>query len=147
MKPTELEIQAKFWQLVKIPKHSSNDECWLWIGGKLNNGYGVASIGAGKTELAHRAVARWQGLDMSGVIRHVCDNPSCVRPGHMVAGSQSDNMIDMMSRNRRKNVFTIEQVKDIRSKTLTRAEYAKKYKVSEYTIGDCQRRNTYKWVI
>ena len=149
MNATDLELQAKFWQHVSIPKHFNPklDVCWPWQGAKLENGYGVASIGSGKTELAHRTVARWQGLDLSGVIRHSCDNPGCVRPSHLIAGSQSDNMVDMMRRNRRSSTFTRAEVLDIRSRKLSRKEYAKKYSVSECTIGDCQRGNTYKWVV
>jgi DNA-binding NarL/FixJ family response regulator len=34
-------------------------------------------------------------------VRHACDNPACCNPLHLLAGTQTDNIADMMTRNRR----------------------------------------------
>lgn len=45
-------------------------------------------------ELAH-------GLVPAGkVVRHRCDNPKCVRPDHLLVGTQADNLADMRERGR-----------------------------------------------
>jgi hypothetical protein len=49
---------------------------------------------------AHRvAYALEHGYLPAGVVvRHTCDNKNCVRPSHLVLGSQADNMADRSAR-------------------------------------------------
>lgn len=39
-------------------------------------------------------------LDEGEVIRHSCDNPSCINIDHLEVGTHTDNMRDMVTRNR-----------------------------------------------
>lgn len=149
MNTQELETQARFWQHVDVKNHSHSNECWIWTGAQNGRGYGIASIGKGKTMLAHRFVAQSQGdiLTDETVVTHICDNPLCVRPSHLKTADQSYNMIDMMSKGRSKNAkLTIDMVRDIRTKRISRKEFAILYNVSEFTVGDVQRRNVWKWL-
>jgi hypothetical protein len=52
------------------------------------------------------------------VVRHMCDNPSCVEPLHLLLGTYRDNTHDMMSRrrDRRPLKLTDEQVAIIRDR-------------------------------
>src|SRR5690606_1459384 len=81
--------------------------CWVWIGSKNERGYGRFSFRrrpfTGKTQYAHR-VSYFGANGTLGhagiVICHSCDNPSCVNPDHLEAGTQSYNMQGAVERGR-----------------------------------------------
>ena len=74
--------------------------CWLWTAYVDKFGYGQLNIN-GKPTPAHRVSAMIHGLDMSGpVMRHMCNNPSCVNPAHLQTGTYQDNTNDMLLMNR-----------------------------------------------
>lgn len=87
---------------------------------KSATGYGVC-FHKKKQQRIHRvAYVLHHGLsieDIRGkVIRHTCDNPRCINPLHLLAGTQADNMRDLAVR--RRNGFlklTEEQVAEIRA--------------------------------
>jgi hypothetical protein len=86
---TERQI-ANFWKKVE-----KSDDCWTWKGGQFNNGYGAMRVGKVVVG-AHRVsyvIARGS-LAANLLIRHKCDNPSCVNPDHLEPGAQVDNMAD-----------------------------------------------------
>jgi predicted XRE-type DNA-binding protein len=76
------------------------DTCWLWRGICTWNGYGRFYLGyfngKGRMVGAHRHA--WERanrpLQPGEVVRHLCDTPLCVRPEHLVVGSQGDNLHD-----------------------------------------------------
>jgi hypothetical protein len=142
----DIETQARFWKKVSVVPQSNSDACWEWKGGTMPNGYGVASIGKSQTMLAHRFAASLTQDITDKTVLHRCDNPLCVRPSHLVVGSQQDNMQDMYEKERSNNKLDAVAVRDIRTKTLSRPEYAKKYNITEGTVGDVQRRYTWAWV-
>ena len=73
------------------------DECWPWA--LASRGYGVLR-GAGAHRLSWAAV---NGPIPSGLmICHHCDNPPCVNPRHLYAGTAKDNMRDAKQRGRLK---------------------------------------------
>jgi hypothetical protein len=91
---------ARFW--AKVDKRGP-DECWPWIGAKNPFGYGKISNGKrGVQAKAHRVAYEIAvGLPPGDlVVRHKCDNPPCVNPSHLEAGTQADNVHDMVSRGR-----------------------------------------------
>ena len=79
-------------------------DCKPWRGALTTLGYGIVRA-KGKQTYAHRAAyceANGVALaDIAGlVVRHVCDNPPCVEPAHLLLGTQADNMRDMALRKR-----------------------------------------------
>jgi len=88
--------------------------CWVYSGHKDSKGYGAVRVGSRKDgtrrmEKAHRyAWSLINGAIPKGMmILHRCDNPSCVKPGHLFVGTNQDNMDDMV-RKGRANVSTCE---------------------------------------
>lgn len=87
-------FEAKF-----MPEPMSG--CWLWMAGSNEHGYGVFWNGE-RLEKAHRFSFRaYKGvLWRTDDCRHVCDNPACVNPDHLLSGSAKDNTGDMWRRHR-----------------------------------------------
>ena len=72
------------------------DDCIEWEGSRFTRGYGRAPGG----KYAHRE-AFFQAYGFyPTVVRHRCDNPPCVNPAHLLAGTQRDNLQDMFDRGR-----------------------------------------------
>ena len=77
--------------------------CWLWTGATDSSGYGLMSSQRGKAPYrSHRiAYELFVGdIPEGNVVRHICDNPNCVNPNHLEAGTQKDNALDTSRRKR-----------------------------------------------
>lgn len=76
--------------------------CHLWTGATRQSGkYGVFWDGK-KYVSSHRfawEVANGE-IPTGKLILHKCDVPSCVNPAHLYAGTQSENILDAVSRGR-----------------------------------------------
>ncbi len=83
---------------------TETDDCILWLGNFDKKGYGRIHF-TDATIKAHRvSYCISRGIDISEisglVIMHSCDNPSCVNPKHLSAGSQLDNVSDRFKKER-----------------------------------------------
>lgn len=77
--------------------------CWWWCGAISSTGHGRATI-VGRRQVGSHVlawVAAHRRLVPAGlVVRHLCDEPSCVRPEHLDIGTQLENIDDRVSRGR-----------------------------------------------
>ena len=81
---------------------SDVDACWPWNRSFDRRGYGEIRL-APVTRFAHRVMFEEftrTRLTPHEVVRHTCDNPPCCNPYHLEAGSQADNVMDMLVRGR-----------------------------------------------
>lgn len=128
--------------------------CIEWTKAKDKAGYGV-SWKAGKYIRAHRkAYEDAYGPIPSGqVVRHTCDNRSCVNPNHLILGTYKQNSQDMVDRNRQAkgsrvgtSKLTEELVKIIKSLSGTSKQLANFFGVSATTIKDIRNNKIWKHV-
>lgn len=98
--PQSPDRTKRFWSKVR-----KTPTCWLWTASLDRYGYGVFSLGRGKNERAHRySYKAFYGFVPRGkLVLHRCDNPKCVNPAHLFAGTNRDNTRDMMAKGRHKS--------------------------------------------
>jgi hypothetical protein len=75
--------------------------CWEWQWSKNAAGYGQF-YWVGSMRLAHRiSYYLFRGIDLGELCGcHTCDNPGCVNPAHIFAGTRLDNRHDAMQKGR-----------------------------------------------
>jgi len=83
----------------------SDTGCWEWNGRRDNTAKSTYARVDDETAfplLAHRvAYEKWVGpLDPEVVLLHLCDNPGCINPDHLRAGTQLENLRDMRDKGR-----------------------------------------------
>ena len=83
--------EERFW--AKVPARIAG-ECWEWSGRLDKDGYGQLRVGNTQRR-AHRFSFELHNGSAAGIIvRHLCNNPSCVNPEHLAPGTHQDNMND-----------------------------------------------------
>lgn len=141
--------------------------CWIWQGHIGGNGYGDVRVGSRcdgsrKSAKAHRAI--WQALHgpipKGLVIMHKCDVRLCCNPDHLAMGTQSENLIDALTKGRRvsprgeeqgRAKLTDESVREIRTrykpKVCTFEALAREYGVTPATIARVYHRRGWTHVV
>jgi hypothetical protein len=79
-----------------------SDRCWLWLGGRDKDGYGIIRFSGNRRVKAHRAAYEMSKgpIPKGMMVCHSCDNPGCVRPDHLFLGTALINKEDCVSKGR-----------------------------------------------
>jgi len=88
-----------FWSKVAISDNKK--DCWDWIGAKKPSGYGYVRIDK-KYLFAHRvAFFIINGeIPKNYFVCHICDNPACCNPNHLILGTNKNNAANMLIKNK-----------------------------------------------
>jgi hypothetical protein len=82
-------------------EYDTNGGCWLWAGHINQQGYGRVYIDGKPVTTHRRAFLEVHGEIPAGKgVLHRCDVRACIRPDHLYAGTQDDNVRDMVERGR-----------------------------------------------
>ncbi len=98
MPRTALPLETRFWS--KVDKRGP-DECWPWVGTRTA-GYGILYT-KGRGVRASRiswSLANGCTFPHGRIACHTCDNPGCVNPAHIWAGTPKENCHDMLAKGR-----------------------------------------------
>lgn len=132
--------------------------CVEWPFGKDGYGYGCISYLGRKTR-AHRV--QWKRrnggtIPQGMVIRHTCDNPSCVNPDHLTIGTQADNILDQAVHGRKARGEAkggakltddaVRKARKLREEGHTIRSLAERFGVHEGTMAQACRRDTWRHV-
>lgn len=152
-RPTMAE---RFWSKVdKTAGYGPNGDCWVWTAHKDAFGYGSFNRRGYSGRTAHRASYELNTgpIPEGMVIRHKCDNPSCVRPDHLDIGTHQDNSDDQVSRGRQRaprgtkhhsNRLTEDQARAIHGDQRCEKEIAAEYGVTTAAVWLIRNERNWK---
>lgn len=132
----EARLRERFSRL-----HDTGPGCWNWRGSNTGRtGYGQVKV-RNRNELAHRVAAQLAGIDVpDGMdVLHRCDNPACVNPAHLFAGTHAENMADKATKLRAPSRLAATDIPAIRARLAAGegvSSIGRSYGVSHHTISD-----------
>jgi len=118
-------------------------------------GFGYRYIRAENKEwYVHRLIFFNKHGYLPEVVRHTCDDTTCIEESHLLGGSHGDNVADCIAkgrnnigtRNGRNRTINEEAVRIIRVSTKTLQELADEYRTSRGAIHNIKSGRNWSWV-
>jgi hypothetical protein len=147
------DFERRFW--THVNRTDDLFSCWLWTGSVTRDGYGKMwwrhpVVGDRNREVAHRIAYYLTYGWLPECVMHMCDEPSCVRPEHLRAGTMAENMQDAKLKGRLwsgpRPRFTRDQVAQIRQRAangVPETQLVREYGVHLTTISHVVLGKTY----
>ena len=144
-------LTERFWSKVKITGLS---DCWEWQAYKNKDGYGDFRLND-KRAYAHRFAYEElvKPIPEGLYILHSCNNPLCVNPFHLRAGTPQDNMNDREKAgntargekqgNSKLTQPQVDKIRDSKGK-ITQRKLANQFGVSRWQINEIQAGRCWK---
>jgi hypothetical protein len=149
-------VQERFW--LKVNKNGPlilKTRCWIWAEGRDRYGRfwnGTKTIGAHRWSYEFHKGPLQEGL----CVCHECDEPFCVNPEHLFAGTHRDNRSDCLEKGRTArgssngtSKLTEKQVLEIRTRPIfhgSDAAIAREFNVGKSIISAIRNRKTWRHV-
>lgn len=123
------------------------DGCWEWTAHKHRFGYGMIRLGninMPKTT-AHRAswIIHYGEIPDGLHVLHKCDNAECTNPEHLFLGTNLENILDRVSKDRSYSPLTKEQkiaVKQLRESGCSLRSLAREFNVDRKAIKRASKK-------
>ena len=134
----------RFWSKVRF----SSRGCWLWQGGKSDNGYGSFWHGH-RNWRTHRV--SWQlaygSTPKSALVCHHCDVKLCVRPDHLFLGDHFTNQQDSYLKGRstfKLDAAAVRKIRQLLGLGKSQSAIARKFGVTRTCIWDALHGRTWR---
>ncbi len=140
----------RFWSKTEVAANG----CVIWKAAKNVLGYGVFALSSQRKNVrAHHVTWMLAGhgeVPKGRILRHTCDNPSCVNVDHLALGTQADNIADKVLRNRQArgeahgmSKLSEDQVREIRASVGPGHEIARRFGVSSVMVNYIRARKSW----
>lgn len=85
--------------ILKNVEVDTDTGCWEWVKSLSGSGYGQITINKTYWSSHRLAYTLFKGdLNKDDIVRHVCHNPKCCNPEHLIKGKSKDNYKDSKER-------------------------------------------------
>lgn len=119
--------------------------CIVWTGCRIRKGgHGIIRVSR-KKWLVHRlAWSIANGPIPAGmVVRHLCNNSSCVALDHLCVGTQADNVRDTARSDRLRRKLSVDAILSIRGDDRPLRDIAEDHNISEASVSMIRNRKTW----
>ena len=151
----EIKSSSKTNPNKPVEYYIDKNGCWICTSHSKSYGYPYITLNYKRKRLSRVIYEKFNGKILDGlVVMHICDNPNCINPNHLILGTSKQNSEDMVKKNRnqkgeqkKNSKLTNADVKFIRKCKIGATTLAKKYNVSQTLIKMVRNNKCWKHIL